>query len=110
VCLDSNFIWLCFYVPPPCKLKKYNDQLQVLFVYETKFKGDHDLKTMKSCGVHLVRRCEEKAKDSKGGIQVTERPGDDDNFQSNLYPPQQKRHSSTLGIRISDTEAEAEAL
>jgi hypothetical protein len=99
-----------FYVPEPCELKEYNGHLRVKFVYKSDYYADQNLKPMKSCGVHLVRRCEEKAKDSIGGIQVTKRPRDDDdkdddNLESNCYP-QQKRHSSTLGIRISDTEAE----
>jgi hypothetical protein len=101
----SKCVWLRSYVLEPCKLKLFNGHLRVKFVHE-------DLKAMKSCGVHLLRRCEEKAKDLIGGIhEVTKRPRDDDNdddekFESNCYP-QQKRHSSTSGIRISDTEAEA---
>ena len=108
-------VWLHFYVLEPCKLKEFNGHLRVKFVYKTgRLDVDQNLKPMKSCGVHLVRRCEEKAKDSIGGIhEVTKRPRDDDDddddddkFESSLYPPQKKRHSSTLGIRISDTEAE----
>jgi hypothetical protein len=45
--------------------------------------------------------------DSVDSIQVTKRPCDDDdgNMESNCCP-QQKRHSSTLGTRISDEEAD----
>ena len=107
----SDCVWLRFYVLEPCKLKEFNGHLRVKFVYKIGIYVDQNLKPMKSCGVHLVRRCEEKTIDSIDGIQVAKRPRDDDDdddkFESNCYP-QQKRHSSTLGIRISDTEAEAE--
>jgi hypothetical protein len=55
----------------------------------------------KSCGFHLIRRHEEKVVDLMDGGQLSKRPHDDDD-DGNF--PQQKRHSSTLGIRISDAE------
>jgi hypothetical protein len=61
---------------------------------------------LKSCGFHLVRLCNKSEIDLIDGTQQKKRPRDDDgdgNLESNWHP-QQKRHSSTLGIRFSNAE------
>ncbi len=77
-----------------------NDRLQVQFIWpEAPISG-----IIKSCGVHLICRNEEKKIDLVDDIQVTKRPRvDDGNLESDWYQ-HQKRHSSTLGSRFSNAE------
>ena len=105
--LDLDHVWLHFHAPGSFKFNGDNDHLRVKFVC----KSDSKRMLFKSCGFHMARRYEEKATDLINGIQRTKRPCDDDddgddNLESNCYP-QQKRHSSTLGVRISETEADS---
>jgi hypothetical protein len=99
----SDHVWLHYDVPESSELK--GDNLRVTF------KLSSTSMFFKSCGFHLVRhRYEEKAVDLMDAIQLSKGHRDDDddddygNLESDWYP-QQKRHSSTLGIRnISDAE------
>jgi carbonic anhydrase len=97
---DADHVLMHFHVPTFFKHKVDNDRLRVQFHWvEASYS-----RFIKSCGVHLIRRYEEKKIDLINDNQVTKRPRvDDGNLESNWYQ-HQKRHSSTLGSRFSNAE------
>jgi hypothetical protein len=97
---DASRVSMHFHVPTFFKHMVDNDRLQVQFIWpEAPISG-----IIKSCGVHLICRNEEKKIDLVDDIQVTKRPRvDDGNLESDWYQ-HQKRHSSTLGSRFSNAE------
>jgi hypothetical protein len=98
--LDADRVLMHFLVPGYFKLKVDNDRLRFQFHW----KEASCSRSIKSCGVHLIRRYEEKKIDLINDNQVTKRPRvDDGNLESNWYQ-HQKRHSSTLGSRFSNAE------
>jgi hypothetical protein len=96
--LDANHLLMHFHVLGYFKHMVDNDRLRVQFRWG---KASYS-RSIKSCGVHLIRRYEEKKIDLINDNQVTKRPRvDDGNLESNWYQ-HQKRHSSTLGSRFSN--------
>jgi hypothetical protein len=99
---ESDHVYLLYSGSRHSRLKM--DNLRVIFkLYSYSLPRSVFLKT---CGFHLQHRYEEEAIDLMDGIQHSKRHRDDDddgNLESNCYP-QQKRHSSISGIRISDVE------
>jgi hypothetical protein len=97
--MASDCVWMQFRVPHHSFKFRSVDNVRV------KFEVTEQLR-LKSCGFHLVRLCNESGIDLIDGTQQKKRPRDDDgdgNLESNWYP-QQKRHSSTMGIRFSNAE------
>jgi hypothetical protein len=80
----SDNVWLHFSVP------QYSFKLGNVDHVRVKFEIQRNAH-LKSCGFHLVRLCNENVNDGDG------------NLESN-WRSQQKRHSSTLGIRFSNVE------
>jgi hypothetical protein len=114
----SDHLWLQYYIPKFDELKGDNVQVKFQIWRST------GLAFLRSCGVHLVRRYEEKERDQMlnapdeaveysvgpmelDGIQLNKRSREGHNYDvhlENSYCPPQKRHCGFFGIRISGTD------
>jgi hypothetical protein len=95
----SDCVWMQFRVPHHSFKFRSVDHVRV------KFEAKMQLR-LKSCGFHLVRLCNESEIDLIDRTQQQKRPRDNDgdgNLESNWHP-QQKGHSSTMGIRFLNAE------